>query len=214
MSSKYDLVIVYIHRKSGRIVKIDDYIEDVTQPIFTSETSFLIYRKSKIKIAEGKKLYNYGYTWSAGVYYIPDMITEKRLKEIELENARIDAIEELWFDILVTVKTYKALNFFNPYVGHLKNNHKDEAFKLTTQFGNRPNKLFGPSDLESTAIKDQLIQDGLDELYRRSYIMYSEIARKINQSEEPYEELKQARRSYFNPVFEQTGTEPFDTTSG
>jgi hypothetical protein len=212
MSSKYDLVIIYIHKASGRIIKIDDYYKNQTLPIFTPNSIFVIYRKSKLNIDADKNLYNYSYVWTSGVYYIPDMITDKRIKEIELEKLKIDAIEELWLDILTSIEQYKATNLFNPLIEKISSTNRNAALDITVNFS-RTIPLFCPKSFEEQDIKDKLTKEGFDELCKRCYIMFTEISNKIQESENPYETFKQARRSYFYPIFEQTGTEPLDETT-
>lgn len=210
--SKYDLVIVYIHRPSGRIVKIDDYYPTYTIPMFNTYTDFTISRKSKITISPEKELYNYGYSWSAGVYAIPDMITQKRIKEIRLEKDKLDVLEELWVDILTGIENYKATYFLNPLIRQLQDTDRASALALN---GNYPITVpsFSVKTFKEQDIQEKLTAEGLDELCKRCYIMYAEIGNKIKESENPYETFKQARRSYFYPIFEQTGKELFDESS-
>lgn len=210
--SKYDLVIVYIHRPSERIVKIDDYYPTHTTPVFNTNTYFTISRKSKITVSSEKEVYNYGYSWSAGVFAIPDMITKKRIEEIKLEKDKLDVLEELWLDILVSIENYKATYFLNPLIRQLRDTDRDAALALN---GNYPITVpsFSVKTFKEQDIQDQLTAEGLDELCKRCYIMYAEIGNKIKESENPYETFKQARRRYFYPLFEQTGTELFDESS-
>ena len=212
MLSKYDLIIIYIHRQSARIIKIDDYHKNQTLPIFTPNSMFVIYRKSKLNIDPDKHLYNYGYVWTSGVYYIPDMITEKRIKEIELEKIKIDVIEELWLDVITSIEQYKATNLFNPLIEKISNTDRNAALDINVNFPTTV-PVYGPKTLEEQDIKDKLTKEGLDELCKRCYIMFAEISNKIKESENPHETFKQARRSYFYPIFEQTGTEPLDETT-
>ena len=212
MSSKYDLVIIYIHKPSGRIIKINDYYVNQTIPIFNTNTFFVVYRKSKIRIDPTKQLYNYGYAWSSGVFVIPDLITNKRIKEIKLEEVRLDTIEELWLDILTTIENYKATYSLNPLIEQIRKHDRNSALEIN---GNFPIivPLYAQKTFEEQDIQDRLTTEGLDELCKRCYIMYADLANKIKESETPYETFKQARRSYFYPIFEQTGTEPLSESS-
>jgi len=212
ISSKYDLVIIYNHKASRRIVKIDDYFPNYTTPIFNTHTEFFVSRRSKIIIDPTKELYNYGYSWSDGVFNIPDTITNKRIKEIELEKDKLDVLEELWLDILTGIEGYKAAYFLNPLIRQIKDTDKLSAIELKL---NHPNLVpaFSAKTFEEVDMEDQLTTKGLDELCKRCYIMYSDLANKIKESETPYETFKQARRSYFYPIFEQTGTELFSESS-
>lgn len=211
MSSKYDLVIIYIHKPSGRIIKIDDYYAGRTVPIFNTNTTFVVHRKSRINIDPEKELYNYGHVWSAGVYIIPDMITAKRIREIELEKIRLDVLEDLWLDVAATIENYRAMYSLNPLIEQLRARDRNTALEIN---GNYPITVpsFSTKTFEEQDIQDRLTTEGLDELCKRCYIMYSDLANKIKKSETPYETFKQARRSYFYPIFEQTGAELFGDT--
>jgi hypothetical protein len=203
MSSKYDLIIVYVHSATGRIIKIEDYFSKRTKPIINKSTKFFVIRKSKISIASGKEVHNYGYTWSEGFYEIFDSLTDQQEKEITLEKTKLEVLEELWLDILATIENYQANYFFNPLVEEQIAVDKEEGLKIATEFSDNLS-IFLPKNKHDIEIQHRLSIEGYHELCKRCYIMFCDLSKKIQESIDPVETFKIARRFYFHPIFEQT----------
>lgn len=207
MKGNYDLVIIYYQKQSQRIIQINNYVPNLTLPIITNESSFYISRKTKIKVIDPNiKLHEYSYDIVHGIFHIANnMIGELQLKKINLERDRINAIEDLWLDIQCTIETYKSSYSFNPLLNKLIEVNQTLGLQLAQQYPIKRDK-FLKKNIIDIEIEHQLTAEGLDELYKRCYIMYSDISDNIKESENPYETLTKNKRAYFSPIFGQTGS--------
>lgn len=207
MNGNYDLVILYYLKDSERIIQINKYVPNLTNPIVTDHSKFHITRKTKIKSIDlNKELYEYRYDTVNGISYIEsNTISNVQLDKINLEKNRINAIEDLWLDIQCIIETYKLTYGFNPLLNKIIEVNQNLGLQLAHQYPIKEDK-FLKKNIIDIEIEHQLTAEGLDELYKRCYIMYSDISKNIKTSEHPYETFTKNKRAYFGPIFGQTGS--------